>query len=349
MHRDSSKKQQNITIYDVAARAGFSVSTVSRVFNGFEFVRESTRERIMEAAAELGYVANLQARSLAGGRSRYVGLLVPGLDNGYVGGISQGVDRALASAGYGLMLFTTHHHRGQELGYIDTIANGLTAGLLITVPLVPKSYVEALQQQQFPVVLIDQADTSIKSSVVDTTNWQGGYTATEHLIHLGHRRIGFITGLMALRSATDRLAGYKMALKDHDIAVDESLIVEGDYMREMGYAATRQLLTTEQRPTAIVAANDFTALGAMEAIHDEGLGIPNDISIIGFDDIPEARVVHPKLTTVRLPLEQMGRVAVELLLEHIEDPEQQPKHITLSTQLIERQSCAAPKALPNVT
>ena len=115
---------------------------------------------------------------------------------------------------------------------------------------------------------------------------------------------------------------------------------------ELGYAAARQLLSRDNRPTAILASNDFTAFGAMEAAHDLSLDIPGDVSIIGFDDIPEARVVHPKLSTVRLPLEQMGRVAVELLLEHIEDPELQPKHITLSTQLIERQSSAAPTALP---
>ena len=162
-------------------------------------------------------------------------------------------------------------------------------------------------------------------------------------------RASFVTGLMAMRSATDRLAGYRMALKDHDIALDESLIAEGDCMREMGYAVARQLLSSDDRPTAILASNDFTAFGAMEAAHDLLLDIPGDVSIIGFDDIPEARVVHPKLSTVRLPLEQMGRVAVEPLLEHVEDLDLQPKHITLSTKLIERQSCAAPKAAPVVT
>ena len=344
MNSDKPVNTQNVTIYDIAKESGFSHSTVSRVLNGYEFVKDSTRQSILEAAERMGYVANLQARSLAKGRAYFIGLLVPGLDNGYIGEISRGIDNALAEEDYGLMLITNPRYRTEEMSHVDPVVNGLTAGLILVVPTVPSSYIQSMLKQNFPHVVIDQSETSGPSgSYVDTTNWQGAYTATEYLVKLGHTRIGFITGLMSLRSAVDRLDGYKTALYDNGITVDENLIIEGDYLPENGYTATTQLLKLDNQPTAIMASNDFTAFSAMEASRDHGLEIPEDISIIGFDDIPQARIVHPKLTTVAQPLEKMGRVAVKLLLEHIKDPSLAPKHLTLNTDLVIRNSCAPPK------
>ena len=187
-------------------------------------------------------------KPLAGGRSRFVGMLVPGLDTGYVGEIARSVDTALAEAGYALMLFST---KGREEAYFEAITNGLTAGILLVVPLVPKAYEAALQQHQFPIVMIDQSTTMVNGSIVETTNWQGTYSATEYLVELGHERIAYITGLLTLQSASDRLDGYKTALQHSNIDVDESLIVEGDYLRESGYKAAMSLLKQENRPTAI--------------------------------------------------------------------------------------------------
>jgi LacI family transcriptional regulator len=329
-----------VSIKDVARASGVSCATVSRVLSGYEFVRETTRNRVLEAVERLGYVANLQARSLAGGRSQIIGLLVPNLDNGYVGTITQGIDQELARANCDVLLYTSHRHPGKESVYVSAIANGLTEGLLLVAPLVPADYLDALREQNFPYVLIDQADATENSSIVEATNRQGAYEATRYLSQLGHTRIAFITGSLAVRSAMDRLEGYKAGQVDCDIPIREELIVEGDYQQQTGYEITKSLLqSSDPLPTAIFASNDLSAFGAMDAAREYGLRIPDDISIIGFDDIPQASFVYPKLTTVRQPLEHMGQVAVKMLLEQIEDQSRPPQRVALATQLVIRDSC----------
>ena len=334
------KKRPGVTIMDVARASGVSYATVSRVLSGYEFVRESTRSRVMEAVEHLGYVANLQARSLAGCRSQIIGLLVPNLDNGYVGTIMRGIDQELERAHYDLMLYTSHRHPDTESIYVRAIANGLTQGLLLVAPLVPATYLDTLRERNFPYVLLDQADATENSSVVEATNWQGAYEATCYLIQLGHKRIAFITGALAVRSAVDRLRGYKAALADCGTLFRDELVIEGDYQQKTGYEITKSLLQgINPPPTGIFASNDLSAFGAMDAARECGLRIPDDISIIGFDDIPQASLAHPKLTTVRQPLEQMGQVAIKMLLERIEDRSLPPQRVTLATQLVSRDSC----------
>lgn len=338
--RNSKKKKPRVTIDDVANASGVSNATVSRVLSGYEFVKESTRERVMEAVERLGYVANWPARSLSSGRSQVIGLLVPNLDNGYVGTITQGIDQELIRSNYDVALYTSHRRPDKESFYVNAIANGLTEGLLLIAPLVPTAYLDALREQNFPYVLIDQADSTENSNVVEATNWQGAYKATHYLNRLGHTRIAFITGWLAVRSAIDRLEGYKTALSDCNIPFREELVIEGDYQQQTSYEITKNLLqSVDPPPTAIFASNDLSAFGAMDAAREAGLGIPDDISIVGFDDIPQASFVYPKLTTVRQPLEEMGQVAVKLLLAQIEDPSRPPQQVELATQLMIRDSC----------
>ncbi len=337
-------KARSITIFDVAQASGVSYSTVSRVLNGFQHVKADTRKRVLEAAQDLGYSANIQARSLAGGKSKITGVLVPSLDNSYITAVCHGIDQELASLGYDLMLFTTHRKEGKETQYVNTIANGLSDGLLLMVPLIASpnlesSYLKILREKNFPYVLIDQIDAENKSAVVDSNNWQGAYEATQYLIDLGHKRIGFTTGFMAINAAKERLDAYKAALKANDITIDQHLIIEADFDSESGYKAAEKLLALNARPSAIFASNDLSAFGIMDAIRDKGLSIPEDISVIGFDDIPQASVTYPKLTTVKQPLEQMGREAVKLLLEQIEQPDKPVRQVTLETRLIHRDSC----------
>jgi len=342
---ESHIKRSRVTIRDVARASGVSYATVSRVLSGYAFVKETTRNRVMEAVEHLGYVANLPARSLAGGHSQIIGLLVPNLDNGYVGTITQGIDQALAHANYDLMLYTSHRHPSKESYYVSAMPNGLTEGMLLVAPLVPAAYLDTLREQNFPYVLIDQADAADNSNVVEATNWQGAYEATRYLIDLGHARIAFIKGSSAIRSAADRLLGYKAALADCDIPFKKELVVEGDYQQQTAYALTKRLLqSVDYPPTAIFASNDISAFGAMDAARECGFRIPDDISVIGFDDIPQASLVYPKLTTVRQPLEQMGKVAVKLLLERIEDRRLPPQRVVLATQLVIRDSCAPRQA-----
>lgn len=336
---NEDRKSAPPTIVDVARESGVSYATVSRVLNGYEFVKPSTREKVLLAAEKLGYVPNQQARSLAGGRSNLIGILVPALDNGYIAEIIRGIDEELAKSNYNLILYTTHRHQGKESNYVATIVNGAADGLLLVVPSISTPYLDALRQQRFPYVLIDQSDLAEKSSAVNATNWQGAYDATQYLIKLGHRRIGFIAGMMELTSAIERLEGYRAALSDNHLPVDDQFIVEGDFREQGGYIATQSLLDLQERPTAIFASNDLSAFGAMEAIRQRGWRIPEDISVMGFDDIPQASIAHPKLTTMHQPLDQMGRVAVKMLLEHIENPERLPRRVTLATQLMVRESC----------
>jgi len=339
----SRKKSQAVTIIDVARESGVSYATVSRVLSGFEHVSDDAREKVLAAAGRLGYVVNVQARSLAGGRSKVVGVLVPALDNGYILEVTRGIDEELNNEGYSLMLYTTHQQGGKESQFVNAIANGLCDGLLLVVPVVPATYLEVLQKRKFPFVLVDQADPTNNSSTVYATNWQGGYDATTHLIELGHRHIGLITGRMDLTSAVDRLDGYKSALTDHKIPLDETLIVPGDFFQPTGYTGGHYLLALPKPPTAIFASNDLMAFGTLQAAGERGMRVPDDLSIIGFDDITHATMVHPRLTTIHQPLDQMGRVSVRMLLDQIENPDKPPRHLTLGTRLVLRESTAPPR------
>ncbi|MCQ3930591.1 MAG: LacI family transcriptional regulator [Chloroflexi bacterium] len=337
-----SEINTSVTILDVAREAGVSYSTVSRVLSGYNYVKDSTRERVLEAVERLGYVVNQQARSLAGGKSGVIGLLVPGLDNGYIGEIARGIDEELTKSSYDLILYTTHR-TSTEASYALKMTKGLADGVLLVVPLLTTGYIETLREQNFPYVLIDQVDPSNRSSAVDSLNRQGAYEATQYLMGLGHRRIGFITGLMKLRSAEERLAGHMAALRDAGMPIEEDLVQTGDFWRREGYEAAERLLNLPTPPTAIFASNDLSAFGVMEAVRAYGLQVPHDISVIGFDDIPQASLVYPRLTTVRQPLDEMGRIAARLLIEQIENPDRPIRHVTLPTSLVIRESCQSPQ------
>lgn len=341
MARKSPIAPQDITIFDVAREANVSYSTVSRVINN-KGVRADKRERVLRAMSELGYVANLQARSLAGGKSNIIGLLVHSLTVEYFGEIARGVDEELAALQYDLMLYTTHRRKGRESAYVTRLTRNLVDGLLLVLPRNAETYLETLRHRRFPHVLVDHQGVDFEVPSVGATNWQGGYDGTRYLIELGHRRIGFITGDMTMGCARDRLAGYQQALTDADIPVNPSLIQEGDFLQPQAFICANALLDLEQPPTAIFASNDVSAFGTMEAVRTRGLRIPEDVSILGFDDTPQAAQVHPALTTVRQPLAEMGRTATQLLFTYINEPDAPIKRVELPTRLVIRQSCQAP-------
>ena len=336
-------KLDNVTIIDVAREAGVSYSTVSRVVNNNQHVKAETREKVLNAMMRLGYVVNQQARSLAGGRSQVIGLLVPDVGNAYIGEIIRGIDEELAICQYELMLYTTRRRKTKESTFVTTIVRGMADGLLLVVPRVSVTYFETLNQQHFPYVLIDHQGIDNVTPSVAASNWQGAYDATSYLVGLGHRRIGFITGYMELGCAIDRLAGYRDALIDHHLDYDPELVYEGDFFQPDGFAGASKLLSLPRPPTAIFASNDVSAFGVMEAVRHYGLRIPEDISVVGFDNIPQASHVYPPLTTVQQPLEEMGRVATQILLKRIENPDLPGERIVLPTQLIIRESCQSPR------
>jgi LacI family transcriptional regulator len=328
-----------ITIEDVAREAEVSYATVSRVINGKGYVSADTRERVMEAVARTGYVANRQAQGLASGRSQVVGLVVLDLDTSYVGEIIRGIDEELAAASYDLMLYTTHGRKARESTFVATLTAGLADGLLLILPTDPAASLDAIRRLGFPYVLIDHGGLGESGPTVGATNRAGAFEATTYLLDLGHRRIGFVTGNLELGCATDRLAGYRDALAARGVPFDPALVREGDFHQPRGYDCARDLLALRDPPTAIFASNDVSALGVMDAIRDGGRRIPDDVSVVGFDDIPTAASVHPPLTTVRQPLEEMGRRATRMLLDLIADPERPVERIDLPTSLVIRGSC----------
>lgn len=334
----------NVTIVDVAREANVSYSTVSRVVNNFPHVKPETRERVEAAMVKLGYVANLQARSLAGGRSQVIGMLIYELDTSYHVEIVKGVDAEIANANYDLMLSTTHKRKGKESSYVTQLAQGMADGLLLVLPRNLEFYKKELDRRGFPYVLIDHPGLECDDcSAVLTANWQGAYNATCYLIELGHRRIGFVTGFIEVASAQDRLAGYQAALRDHGLLVDPELICKGDFLEPSGYEAGLKFLQLVKPPTAVFASSDMCAFGVMKAVQEAGCRVPADVSIVGFDDIPEASYMRPMLTTVRQPLRSMGQVATRILIERIEDPTLPTKRVEFPTELIVRESCQSPE------
>jgi LacI family transcriptional regulator len=331
-------RRRNITIVDVAKEAGVSFATVSRVLNDGVNVRPEKRERVQRAIKRLGYTTNLQARSLRGGRSHLIGLLVRDLGTAYIGEIMRGVDAELAEHKYDVMLYTTHRRQTHESAYVTALTRGMTEGLLLVLPVHPEGYLKTLRQKKFPHVLIDHQGIDESGPAVGATNRAGAYDATRYLLALGHRRIGFITGTMDLGCARERLDGYRRALQDHGVSADANLMRYGDFQQPSGYAAAMELMNIAQPPTAIFASNDEMAFGVMEAARDRGKRVPADLSVVGFDDVPQAAQTHPSLTTIRQPLEEMGRRAARMLLDIMEHPDQPAGKIELPTTLVMRES-----------
>jgi LacI family transcriptional regulator len=341
MSRPRTKRK--VTIKDVAREAGVSYSTVSRVVNDYKYVNPDTREKVAEAMERLGYIANQQARSLVKGRSQVIGLLIHSFETSYVAEIVRGIDDAIAEAQYDLLLYTTHRRAERETTYVLNIVHGLADGLLVVLPRGAETYMDSLSKQNYPFVLIDFQATSDGVYAVGATNWQGAFDATTHLIELGHTRIGFITGDLFVGSSEERLSGYRDALAANGLPFEVDLICQGDFFKPKGFDAGRAFLALDRPPTAIFASNDEMAFGVMEAALGLGYRVPEDVSIVGFDDIPQAADTHPALTTVRQPLREMGMAATRLLLDLIEETgEPEASSIKLPTELIIRQSTVSP-------
>jgi LacI family transcriptional regulator len=335
----ATRAAERATIVDVAREANVSLATVSRVVNSKGNVSPETRDRVMQAMTRTGYVVNRQARALAGGRYHVVGLLVPDLDTSYIGEILRGVDEELAAASYDLMLYTTHRRKTRESIFVSSLTQGMTDGLLVILPTNLDAYVDSIRRRNFPYVLIDHGGIDDTGPSVGVTNRRGAIDAVSYLIELGHRRIGFITGHQEMPCAVERLNGYREALASAGLPFDAALVAEGDFRSPLAYQRTRELMALAEPPTAIFASNDISAFSAMDAIRDLGLRIPDDVSVIGFDDIPAAASGNPPLTTVRQPMAEMGKQATRMLFELIADPKQAVERIELPTELMVRSTC----------
>jgi LacI family transcriptional regulator len=335
------KHNKAATIIDVAKAAEVSISTVSRVINDYAHVRPEIRQRVQAAMENLNYVPNRQARRLVGSRSGVVGLMVHALGSDYIAEVTKGIDDTLYKNDYELMLYTTHRRPVKEVMYAQSIANGLADGLLLVVPSVGDAYLDTLREADFPHVLVDVDNVDDKSWSVGSTNWQGAYDAMRYLLDLNHRRIAIIADQPGLSVSSTRLEGYKAALEAHGIAYDPDLVQRDNFMAPYTWRLVENLLSLDSPPTAIFTTGDMQAIQVIQTLRLKNIRVPEDISVVGFDDLPQASLISPGLTTVCHPMYELGRVAAETLLRQIEHPGLAPQHIQLETRLIIRESCAA--------
>jgi LacI family transcriptional regulator len=332
----------------VARLSGVSYSTVSRVVTGHVNVKPATRERVQVAMAELGYVAHVTARALAKGRTQAIGLLAQEIDNPFFSVVIRGVDQEVSGADYDLLLCTTHSRREHEAQYVARLSHGMVDGLLIVLPTGLPEYVALLRAERFPFVLIDHDSEATGCTVVNAANRTGTQEGIAYLIGLGHRRVGFITGRGDVGATHQRLAGYRDALAEAGRRVDERLIVPGDFLEARGRVAALELLSLRRPPTAIFASSDAAAFGVLAAARELGLRVPEDLSVLGFDDIVEASTVGVGLSggvglsTVRQPLREMGRVAVQRLMALLADRSLPATRVVMETELVVRATTAPP-------
>jgi LacI family transcriptional regulator len=334
-------RKHSVTINDVARAAGVSVSTVSRVLNGKDDVARDTEAHIQEVIRDLEYTSSLAARSMRSERTNMIGLIMPDIAGAYAREIMLGVNRAIAESDYDLLLFTTGDVRKygtatHEQQYVSMLGNSIADGVIIVAPVT-----EALITDT-PVVSIDPVMGHPGYPAIHATNYQGAVDAMNYLIGLGHRRIGFIAGRPELESAVRRLKGYRDALRQANIEIDESLIVTGDFTTGTAERCARQLLDYKEPPTAIFAANDQSAFGVYHVAQERGLRIPEDLSLIGFDNLPEAAYIN--LTTIDQFLSEMGYQATKTLFQLIEGKTLEKQIQQMATLLVVRNSCREIKA-----
>lgn len=305
------------TIRDVAKRAGVGVATVSRVLNNSGYARPETRERVHRAAAELGFVPSQLARGLVSRSSETIGLVIPDITNPFFPAVTRGVEDGASEAGYTVFLCNTDNDPALEAIDVQKLRERRVDGIIFVGTTDRHDLVERLLGE-IPVVVADRhvEHASIDSVLVD--NLAGARAACSHLLDLGHTRIAHLAGNQRTRTAQERCEGYQSALLAAGLPYDERMVAWGDFTYDSGLAMAQVLLGRSPRPTAIFAANDLIAFGAMRAAEDGGLSLPDDLSVVGFDDIPMASVLRPGLTTIRQPAYEMGRLAITMLLERIE-------------------------------
>ena len=335
-----------VTIAQVAEEAGVSAMTVSNVLNGRSGASEETRRRVLSAAERLGYQPNLSARNLKAGRTGLIGVMTLDLTGQYGLEIVRGIADELASDEREMLISAAYQDAVRERERVEFLARGLVDAVLMIAPVLESDTMELLRRKRLPCVVIDprRIDTPLPRVTVD--NYGGMRQGTEHLLNLGHTRIAYIRGNADLESSAVRYQGFHDALRLAGVDVDESLVVESDFSYTQSFRVASTLIT-EHRPTALVAGGDLIALGAVDAARACGLHVPDEFSVVGFDDLPQAAQTFPALTTVRQPLHEMGKLAARMLLSLVDGRPLLMQNMQMPTELIVRGTTAPPPEHPH--
>lgn len=333
-----SPMTRRATIHDVAAAAGVSVATVSKAVNGRYGVAPETSARVMAAVEALGYESSLVASSMRSRRTGVIGVLVADVEP-FSAEVLKGVARGLADTSYDLMAYSGSHRQGPgwERRSLSRLSGTLIDGVIMVTPTVVNIAAEV------PVVAVDPHTGGVDIPTVEADSFGGAQQAVRYLVGLGHRRIGFIAGRPDLRSAAARDAGYRAALSEAGIPFDPALVGIGRYEEDVARDAAQSMLSLADRPTAIFAANDLSALSIIAVAREAGLSVPRDLSVVGFDDVPEAAQADPGLTTVRQPMQHIGEVAARLVIALMNGETPEAMHYRLATRLVERGTTAPPR------
>ncbi|KMY58097.1 LacI family DNA-binding transcriptional regulator [Geobacillus stearothermophilus] len=326
------------SIKDVAKRANVSTATVSRVLRNTGNVTEETRQRVLEAIEALNYQPNVLGRYLRRMETETVLVVVPDITNPFFSKVLRGIEAVALKHGYQVLLGDTQNDARLEEQYLNVLPQRQVDGMIFLTARIRKELMEEMARQ-FPIVLACEYLEGTDIPTVSIDNISSARKATEHLIRLGHCRIAHLSGPMNIILSRDRLRGYQQALAQHELEADAALVQEGDFTYESGYHLTLKLLALEKPPTAIFAANDEMAIGAIKAVRHRGGRVPDDVAVVGFDDIQMASIFEPSLTTIAQPMFEIGQKAMELLLALIEGTSARRRQLVLPDRLVIRDSC----------
>ena len=330
------------TIFDVAKRAGVSIGTVSRVVNNRDRVHPETRERVLKAIQELNFQANALARGLASQQTHMLGLVIPQVNDSFFFQIFRGVNDEVVAADYTLLIIS-QTRQGSEQRYLDLFRRGHVDAMILVAIDARRADIKQIQETGVPIILIQQEANQVPTFVVD--NYGGGRMVAEHLVAHGYQRFAFITGTDYTPDSNERLRGLRDVLREHGLSIEDEDIVRGDFFVDSGYRATLELLKRPHLPRAIFAANDQMAVDAIRALQDHDLRVPEDVAVVGFDDVPLASYVSPGLTTVHQPTYELGREAARMVFSMLRGGTEQngkPRvapRVQLPTSLVIRHSC----------
>jgi LacI family transcriptional regulator len=331
-----------ITIREVAQHAQVSVTTVSHVINGTRFVSEEAKARVQAAIAALHYVPSAVARSLKSSRTHTVGMMIPNNSNPYFAEIIRGIEDTCFAAGFNVILCNSDDDPHKQAAYVRVLSEKQVDGLIVLSSGGDPELLDTLRGAPMPQVVVDREIDDLAADLVEVDHEGGARLAVEHLVSLGHTRIACIAGPLALSPARQRVQGWRSALQAAGFACDDALVADGGFTAAGGFAAMRALLA--HRPSAVFASNDLMAIGAICAAAEAGLHVPQDVSMIGFDDIALAAYSNPPLTTIAQPKHQTGELAAQLLMQRIAQPGRPLQREILRPSLVLRRSAARPES-----